>query len=517
MLARLHVREFVLRFRALAKSWNSSAVKVWKVFEQLDDVTEFWKRGIGHDAAQRLLLAGTVDLLSVETRATLERVADHVVAETAKSPEIPAAARLVAEIRNDLKDANSTFAADVNTVPWRRAKDLLVHMRSVWADVPDDWLVPRDAAAAAKLASFDNDGDELYDNGAGAADGDDGADGSPAENGNGVDADDVASDFDMLASDNDGDDDDDANGGGGGGGGGTDVARRAPRTGPIEPVLPDERVAILCGLIELLYQSTPLRNEILAGVNAEKDARAELQRKRISTLRDAQDEKVKLAKTKPLEPKFSPTKDKQAREDAMAAWEESMRLADDKIKEAARDKENDMLQLSATAYETACDTRVRFHSAGTDIHGNSFYALSPLTSYLYPLDKHAREGHLSWSLIVHGTPFDKLAPGELGALSNDGAPRESPFMTDAPGDEWFVIEDPAAIKQTADWIDAQARQAQLDAFTKMREQSPEQDAREAWRAATQATPDVAELVSAVRTYGDFLTFKKTEAEKLAKR
>jgi len=166
-----------------------------------------------------------------------------------------------------------------------------------------------------------------------------------------------------------------------------------------------------------------------------------------------------------------------ARVEALTEWEASMSQA-----ELAHKQEIRMSFIEQ--YKAESSNRLRFQSIGQDPRNNSYYILSSTPGRLYPTDPIELAYAWSYSLILHGSePTNANVKGKkkghqkkktqgggpgptpnnssMGATNDDDKEEAQIDMLEggqrAPNDQWIRISDPKEIRQLASWIEYEAK------------------------------------------------------------
>lgn len=166
-----------------------------------------------------------------------------------------------------------------------------------------------------------------------------------------------------------------------------------------------------------------------------------------------------------------------ARVQALIEWEADMSQA-----ELAHKQEIRMSFIEQ--YKAESSNRLRFQSIGQDPRNNSYYILSSTPGRLYPNDPIELAYAWSYSLILHGSEptnanIKGKKKGHQQKKTQGGGPSPTPNKSSmgakneedkedaqidmleggqrAPNDQWIRISDPKEIRQLASWIEYEAK------------------------------------------------------------
>ncbi|GAA5857687.1 hypothetical protein JCM1840_000866 [Sporobolomyces johnsonii] len=239
----------------------------------------------------------------------------------------------------------------------------------------------------------------------------------------------------------------------------------------------EERVALICGLIELAYSMEVVRNELGKGIDTARLETIELNKQKSKRRHDLADEKARLEATKPAKPGGGSGAASKAK---MKEWRKGLEAVGRQIEESELESIKESWRIQYDLYLTTMSNRPRFSPAGSDALLNSYYLLSPPPSALlsssssataaasanFPVDLDPKnegiEYPLSWEVVVHGRrPADetKKQEKERGKGKGESTRQDEDVDGDA-GDEWFVVRDPEAIDALAPWIEFTTKHAQ---------------------------------------------------------
>ncbi|GAA5896742.1 hypothetical protein JCM8208_007073 [Rhodotorula glutinis] len=225
----------------------------------------------------------------------------------------------------------------------------------------------------------------------------------------------------------------------------------------------EERLAVLCALIELATSTEAVRSEMAQGVDHQYTEMIALRKKRIQLRKELPVEKARLEESKPEKPPGNSISAK------VKEWQEACDEVDAKIKQLADDAVNNTLELQSDFFLTMANTRIRFTSLGHDAHGTEYYTPAPPPDELlessagsaasgFPLDRKAsddgvRDYPLSWCIIGHGRRPD------VGSVKREMVDDDDSAAS-ADGKDWFVVRDVDNLDTLAEWVDLSARHAE---------------------------------------------------------
>lgn len=122
--------------------------------------------------------------------------------------------------------------------------------------------------------------------------------------------------------------------------------------------------------------------------------------------------------------------------------------------------------------------------AGTDTLGNNYYLLPSTPHATHPTFDDNEPWPLSWSILVHGTPFASPKPSKL-TTSTPAVPSSEPLS------KWFLVNNPG---QLADYIEWGRKTAVFE-------------------GRGDEVVEVAELVGALRAFEAYCEVERETAEK----
>ncbi|BGP40546.1 hypothetical protein JCM10449v2_004508 [Rhodotorula kratochvilovae] len=468
--ARLHVREFFLRFltvmppldptpstsssktsssRASTKAQALSPHLARVLSALSDDVLWLWRdRDAAAEAVQLRLLQGVCELL---------------LREKAYTGQIH---KLQRENLDDLRVEVRTALAGVQRHrevfdrPWRTAKLVAEGgLGSWWVEEGPKWqkdaVERRERAEAARRANGGATASGSDAGGSGSGGGEGGGDGDESELSS------IASSDDEDKADGDDDDEVDQLA--------SDYEEPLPKLDKAgrrmkgERDMPgEERLAVICALVELASGTEAVRAEIQQGVDTQYTEQVALRKKRADQRRDLPAEKARLEASKPEKPAGNGISVK------VKEWQDECDAIDEKIKQASEDAVKQGWQLQHEFFLAGAQNRVRFASIGTDAHGTEYYTPAPPPHELlessagaqtsgFPLDRKpsddgVRDYPLSWCVIGHGRRPAAAGVGETKKEEGgDAAPTSE--------NEWFVVRGLDDLDALAEWVDLSARHA----------------------------------------------------------
>ncbi|KAI7942202.1 hypothetical protein MJO28_012229 [Puccinia striiformis f. sp. tritici] len=420
ILRRLHVREFVCRFKDLIpglggtenKNSKTETQRAEKIIDSMDDLLNFWTDDEGGMRAIMNGLARLIELdFDVEDQST-ERGSQ--ILKSSQSPPI------LAQLKRECKNSATPMPYHQNSVPC--------------------WLTATSLLKEEGLESlFEKDIETPYISS---------IDGSPS---------------DELPND-----------------------ERLQRV-KFSPV---KKLAIICGLIDIALRGHTLCEDLIQGLEREKQAKADIVKERSKLNKKWSETKAKKVAEMPskksllitsddgqpiLKPSKSLLDQETARVQNLTEWEADMSQAEKAHK--------DEMRISCIdQYKVESSDRLRFQSIGQDPRNNTYYILSSTPGILYPNDPNELAYAWSYSLIIHGSePTNSIVKGKKRAQQQKKAQdtatttsNNSPMIaqTDekedaqfdmleggqrSPNDQWIRISDPKQIRQLASWIEYEAK------------------------------------------------------------
>ncbi|GAA5935862.1 hypothetical protein JCM3775_007349 [Rhodotorula graminis] len=482
--ARLHLREWFLRFlpclptldptpstsssskssssRATAKAHALSPHLVRVLSALSDDVLWLWRdRDSAAEAVQLRLLQALCELLVREKAYT--GVVHKLQRENLDDLRV--------ELRTAL--AGVQRHREVFDRPWRTAQKVAEGgLGAYWVEEGPKWH--KEALERRRRAEPEREGDGDSDVGSGEGEGEGGERGASEDEPAAGGADGSDSELSSLASSDDEDE---------GGSATSKKARgaddevdqlasdyeepppkldKAGRRMKGERDMPGEqRLSVLCALVELATSTEAVRNQMAEGVDYQYTEMIALRKKRFQQRKELPVEKARLEESKPEKPPGNSISAK------VKEWQEACDEVDAKIEELVDTAAKNSLQLQSDFLLTMAKTRIRFTSLGRDTHGTEYYTPAPPPDELlqssagsatsgFPLDRKAsddgvRDYPLSWCIIGHGRRPD------VGGVKREDVDDDSA----APGADktWFVVRDINNLDALAEWVDLSARHA----------------------------------------------------------
>ncbi|SGY93246.1 BQ5605_C037g11579 [Microbotryum silenes-dioicae] len=301
---------------------------------------------------------------------------------------------------------------------------------------------------------------------------------------------------------------------------------------------PDERLALMLALVELAYAAECVRKDFTDGVEAEKTAMVTHNRSKFQHRHDCEDRRKAIFAEKPEKPKLhiddmltdkdqaKPNHDRE-----LAEWAAKCADIDDRLKEEEKKWQKELNEIHRDVYLVTAENRLRFAPTGTDVHDNQYWLMCPSTASKFPTeaDPATDDYPLSWSILVHGSPFSEIDPVAAAANGNKGktiaAPPPSPPPT--PGtvasinasrvdhkDSWFVVTDPEEMIQLVSHLEWQHKWAEYEVRLARHEKS---DA--GTRSLTplggeddeSTVKSISDLVAELRIFADYVAAEKEDA------
>ncbi|WAR61592.1 hypothetical protein PtB15_12B282 [Puccinia triticina] len=420
ILKRLHVREFVCRFKDLipglgateTKNSKAETQRAEKIIDSMDDVVNFW---VDDEGGMRAIMNGLVRL--IESDFNPDDQSTEQGSPILKSPQSSA---ILAQLKRESKNSMTPVPYHQNSVPcWHTAISLL----------KEEGLEPL----------FEKDTETPYISA---------LDGSPTNEHN-------------------------------------DERLQRIKFPPVE------KLAVISGLIEIALRGHTLCEDLIQGLEREKQAKSDILKERVKLNKKWAETKATKLSGMPskksllasddgqtiLKPSKTLVERETARVQALTEWEADMSQAESAHKEEIRMSFIDQ-------YKVESSNRLRFQSIGQDPRNNSYYILSSTPGVLYPNDPIELAYSWSYSLIIHGSePKNSIVKGKKksqgqkkaqGASTTATTPHDSPMVAKpdekedtqidmleggqrAPNDQWIRISEPKEIRQLASWIEYEAK------------------------------------------------------------
>ncbi|PLW27953.1 hypothetical protein PCASD_20988 [Puccinia coronata f. sp. avenae] len=419
ILKRLHVREFVCRFKNLIPGLGGTEMKnsqtethrAQKIIDSMDDIVNFW---IDDEGGMRAIMNGLTRL--IESDSTHADQSTERSSPLLKSTE---SAAILAQLKRESKSATTPAPYQQHSVPcWLTAINLLKEegLESLFEkDIENPYISSFDGSA-----SMEHSNDE-----------------------------------------------------------------RLQRL-KFSPV---KKLAIISELIDIALRGQTLSEDLIQGVEREKQAKADILKERVKLNKQWSETKAKKLSLMPSKKSLLVTSDsgqlekpskallerETARVQALVEWEADMSQAELAHK-------NEIRMSSVEQYKAESSNRLRFQSLGKDPRNNSYYILSSTPGRLYPSDPIELAYAWSYNLIIHGSePTNSNIKGKKKSNAQkkeqgDAAPTPHDFVMatknddkqDAQidmleggqrpaNDQWIRISDPKEIRQLASWIEYEAK------------------------------------------------------------
>lgn len=468
---RLHVREFLCRFKDLIPGLGGTEIKnqpskieaqrAEKIIDSMDDLLNFW---IDDEGGMRAIMNGLAKLIESDHRhhqsdldpSVSKNQTNHSMLSSSSSPSLSVlksenSPAILAQLKRECKFSTAPSPYLQSSVPcWLTAKSLLEQegFKSQLArDTKDAFL-----SSSTSANPGDKDGSSLY---------------------------------------------------------GNDDRLQKVRFPPIN------KVAIVSALIDLALRGHTLSEDLNQGLEREKQAksdifkeRAKLNKKwaetRAGKLSNMPSKKTLLCNPVDGSAPGGSTIDQStnnhvmgtsqelidqeaARVKALSEWEADMNQAEEEHKSQIR-------KACIEQYKVEASNRLRFQSIGEDTRRNSYYILSSTPGRIYPNDPIELGYSWSYSLIIHGSEpanlseklktkkkkkteqMDRkperdgcideahnqvLPPKSDGDGHGEGGHGEQVDMLEgsqrALNDQWMRVSDPKEIRQLALWIEYEAK------------------------------------------------------------
>ncbi|EGU11722.1 Cell wall surface anchor family protein [Rhodotorula toruloides ATCC 204091] len=253
--------------------------------------------------------------------------------------------------------------------------------------------------------------------------------------------------------------------------------RKGARETPAE-----ERLALMCGLIELACQTEPVRNDIQNGLDSHYRVNIDIKKDRTSVTRETADE-VRGLKEKKDALEKPPGNNASLR---VQEWQDEVDKIDGEIKEAEVNGMKEGWRIQYEFFRNDMGNRIRFQSIGKDAFGNEYYFVTPPPSSLFknvsaatssafplnrkPEDDGKRDYPLSYCVVVHGQrPVGQSERKDVKgkAKAEDGDDEEEKPKVEvadaAPAtDEWYVVSGIDDLDTLVDWVNLAVRHAKYN-------------------------------------------------------
>lgn len=195
-------------------------------------------------------------------------------------------------------------------------------------------------------------------------------------------------------------------------------------------------------------------------------------------------------------------------------------------------------------YLAQSTNRIRFSSAGKDAKGNTYYLLSPCTHSSFPSSSTLGMNDdypLSWTILVHGTPFDLSPVGETSSTKSKttkkasngngaaaaelddkksavvaaiGSVEEREQARAKNGDAWFLVDPEKEGDLMMEWIEYAAKWVTYErkkvAYERQKEGKPEVE------GVDDPREDSSDLLNQLRVYVEYVKAARELAKVEAK-
>ncbi|KAG0151154.1 hypothetical protein CROQUDRAFT_651354 [Cronartium quercuum f. sp. fusiforme G11] len=295
-------------------------------------------------------------------------------------------------------------------------------------------------------------------------------------------------------------------------------------------ILPEQKLAVITGLIDVAFRGSILAEDLVQGLERERQAKADIVKERVKLNKQWQEDKTRLMAAMPPKETLlgpdAPTKGKQLQKLKEQEAERLRLLGEWELEwaQAESDHKNGLRMSSIAQYLAGSVNRIRFLPIGRDTRGNTYYILSSTPGRTYPNEASELAYAWSYNLLMHGSePSDlvHLTNNELKKVDSDdqidmleGGQRDD-------NDQWMRISHPGEVRKLGAWIEYEARlisynnQSEsliepIDVLTSVSLDSI--NGNKAWKS-------VAALVEQINTFAEYLDLKITEAadEQIGKR
>ncbi|BGO91885.1 hypothetical protein NBRC10512_007676 [Rhodotorula toruloides] len=253
--------------------------------------------------------------------------------------------------------------------------------------------------------------------------------------------------------------------------------RKGTRETPAE-----ERLALMCGLIELACQTEPVRNDIQNGLDSHYRVNIDIKKDRTSVTREMADE-VRGLKEKKDALEKPPGNNASLK---VQEWQEEVDKVEAEIKEAEVNGMKEGWRIQYEFFRNDMGNRIRFQSIGKDAFGNEYSFVTPPPSSLFknvsaaassafplnrkPEDDGKRDYPLSYCVVVHGLrPVGQSERKDIKgkAKAEDGDDEEENPKADAPDaapatDDWYVVRGIDDLDTLVDWVNLAVRHAKFN-------------------------------------------------------
>ncbi|EFP84482.1 uncharacterized protein PGTG_10202 [Puccinia graminis f. sp. tritici CRL 75-36-700-3] len=426
ILKRLHVREFICRFKDLipglgateAKNSRTESQRAEKIIDSMDDLVNFW---IDDEGGMRAIMNGLTRLIEADFNLVDQSTGDR---PSSSSPILKSAASpaLLAQLKRECKNSSTPIPYHQNSVPcWNTAINLL----------KEEGLE----------STFEKDTQDPYISS---------VDGSPTNEHSGDER------LQRVKF--------------------PPVKKLAIITALIDIAL---RGHTLCeDLIQGLEREKQAKSDILKERVKSNKKWTETKAQKMSTMPSKKSLLVTSEDGQMIQKPSKTLVDQEAaRVQALAEWEADMNQAECAHKDEIRKSFIDQYKVESL-------NRLRFQSIGQDSRKNTYYILSSTPGVLYPNDPIELAYSWSYSLIIHGSEPTNLKKKKSQAskkTNQSATTATTSSATDssmvagkaeqheetqidmleggqrAPNDQWIRISEPKEIRQLASWIEYEAK------------------------------------------------------------
>ncbi|MBW0472488.1 hypothetical protein O181_012203 [Austropuccinia psidii MF-1] len=313
-------------------------------------------------------------------------------------------------------------------------------------------------------------------------------------------------------------------------------------------VPPEEKLAIINGLVDLALRGPTLADDLLQGLEREKQARADIFKERAKLNKKWLETKAQKLALMPSKESLLPTDgatpsssqlaEESARAQAMTEWEADMGDAEDEHKK-------ELLISQINQYIIGSLDRLRFQSIGQDTRRNSYYILSGTPGRLYPSDQLELAYAWSYNLIMHGShPHQNKVNKKKSEGSKEALKKKENRIELGKEDEelvsyietnrelddrWIRISHPKDIKQLAGWIEYEAKLLDFQQDIKgLKQNNNNKNVAQGPKGLDESNNDTIEqgklmknlksvtgLIEQIQRFGEYLELKINEKEELS--
>lgn len=295
-------------------------------------------------------------------------------------------------------------------------------------------------------------------------------------------------------------------------------------------VLPEQKVAVITGLIDVAFRGKILADDLVQGLERERIAKADIVKDRVKINKQWAEDKAQLVAVMPSKESLiktdPPLKGKQLQKIQEEEEERLRALGDWEIRMAQveSDHKNGLRLAGIAQYLAGSTNRIRFLPIGQDTRGNSYYILSSTPGRFYPQEQSELAYAWSYNLLMHGSePSDLIQPVKNpNQVVNEKPLKESlPDDEDVdmleggqrdPNDQWIRVSSPIEIRKLGSWIEYEAKLIEhklsenLDESDQMLKDSLDGS------NSIGAVKSVAYLVEQINMFAEYLELKITESD-----